>query len=177
MKNMAYIALGSNLGERDIYLKKAIDRLKSHSFVNILKCSSIYETDPVGFEDQDQFLNMVINIETDLSPEALLEECLRIEKELGRERLFRWGPRVIDLDILLYNQENMESEKLTIPHPRMKERAFVILPLFEIDSELIFPDQHDTISSVVQKLPEIEKKGVRLWKRINGEGGSVPIES
>src|SRR5699024_9592520 len=94
--------------------------------------SSIYETAPVGFIDQADFLNMVIEVETRLSPIELLDVCQEIELRLGRERVIRFGPRTIDLDILLYNQENLETERLSIPHVRMHERAFVLVPLAEI---------------------------------------------
>src|SRR5688572_516223 len=105
MANTAFIALGSNIENRYDYLSKAIEHLGNHSKIQLLNSSSVYETDPVGYEDQDLFLNMVIEIQTDLGALELLDFCLKVELELGRKREIVWGPRTIDLDILLYNQE------------------------------------------------------------------------
>ena len=101
--------------------------------LSVEELSSIYETDPVGYTNQACFLNAVIKITTSLKSEELLQTCLFIESQLGRKREIRWGPRTLDLDILLYNQENIETESLIVPHPRMQERAFVIIPLMELD--------------------------------------------
>ncbi len=139
MENTAFIALGSNIGNRYDYLTKAIEILANHSKIQLVNYSSIYETDPVGYEDQDLFLNMVIEIITSFSSHELLDYCLKVELELGRKREIVWGPRTIDLDILLYNQENIETEKLIVPHPRMLEREFVMIPLSEINPDLIIP--------------------------------------
>jgi len=105
--NKAYIALGSNINPRNEFLEQAINEIEQIKQTSIVKLSSIYETDPVGFEDQEKFLNQVIEIETNCSAVELLEECQMIERKLGRKREVRWGPRTIDLDILLYNQENI----------------------------------------------------------------------
>ena len=129
MGKTAFIALGSNIGNRYDYLMKGIEYLAKHPKIKLVNTSSVYETDPVGFEEQDLFLNMVIEVQTDLCASELLEFCLEVELELGRKREIVWGPRTIDLDILLYNQENIKSEKLIIPHPRMLERNFVMIPL------------------------------------------------
>ncbi|WNS75574.1 2-amino-4-hydroxy-6-hydroxymethyldihydropteridine diphosphokinase [Bacillus sp. DTU_2020_1000418_1_SI_GHA_SEK_038] len=167
MNNEAYIALGSNIGDRFESLKDAIASIDLVPRVKVVHVSSIYETDPVGYEDQDQFLNMVIGVKTDLSPFELLSACLEIEKNLGRKRGIRWGPRTIDLDILLYNQENIISEKLTVPHPRMHERAFVIIPLLEIHSGIKLPTMDILLQEVLEEIPD--REGVRIWKQINGE--------
>ncbi len=167
VENIAYIALGSNMGDRFGYLKKSILLLEQHEKIKVVNTSSIYETDPVGFTDQAQFLNMVIQVETDLEPLGLLDVCLGIELYLGRKREVRWGPRTLDLDILLYNQENVETEKLTIPHPRMSERAFVILPLLEMDPDIKLPTMDQPLKSCLQSIPD--KEGVRIWKQKNGE--------
>ncbi|MBY0124434.1 2-amino-4-hydroxy-6-hydroxymethyldihydropteridine diphosphokinase [Bacillus sp. S/N-304-OC-R1] len=167
MKNEAYIALGSNIGDRLESLKEAIASIEAIPEIKVAETSSIYETDPVGYEDQDQFLNMVIRVETYLSPLELLHTCLDIEKNLGRKRDIRWGPRTIDLDILLYNQENIISEKLTVPHPRMHERAFVIIPLLEIQSGIRLPTMEVPLQDVIEKIPD--REGVRIWKQKNGE--------
>jgi len=167
LNNLAYIALGTNMGDRYKNLVDAIHYLKEETEIQLVKCSSIYDTVPVGYTEQDDFLNMVILIRTTLTPYELLEICLRIEKDLGRKREFKWGPRIIDLDILLYNQENIEAENLIVPHPRMQERAFVLAPLLEIDSSIIIPNQEKSIEDYFNM--NAEKEGVRIWKQKNGE--------
>ena len=134
--NIAFLSLGSNIGERKLYLEEAVQLLNQNPDINVLKVSSIYETKPVGYINQDDFLNIVVKVETSLEPLKLLNYCQVIEGKLNRIRNIRWGPRTIDLDILLYGQLKMESEILTIPHPRIKERAFVIVPLYELESDL-----------------------------------------
>jgi 2-amino-4-hydroxy-6-hydroxymethyldihydropteridine diphosphokinase len=172
LQNQAYIALGSNIEDRFSYLKNAILELHQHEKIIVVNVSSIYETDPVGYTDQRPFLNMVVSVMTMLNPHDLLAECLKIESTLGRKREIRWGPRTVDLDILLYNQENIETDTLIIPHPRMTERAFVLIPLLEIASDLSYPWLRDINSIELQ-----EKEGVRLWKRKNGEDAFAPIEN
>jgi 2-amino-4-hydroxy-6-hydroxymethyldihydropteridine diphosphokinase len=173
VENTAFIALGSNIGNRYDNITSAIKRLISYSDINLVNYSSIYETDPVGYEDQDLFLNMVIEVQTSLSAMDLLELCLKTELELGRKREIKWGPRTIDLDILTYNQENIESEKLIVPHPRMLERAFVIIPLLEIIHDSQFLKINKLLESSLEELPD--KEGVRIWKRKNGEDVFEPI--
>ncbi|MGG7622179.1 2-amino-4-hydroxy-6-hydroxymethyldihydropteridine diphosphokinase [Bacillus coreaensis] len=167
MNNLAYISLGTNMGDRYKNLVNAIHYLKVEKEIHLVKCSSIYDTVPVGYTEQDDFLNMVISVRTTLTPDELLEICLRIEKDLGRKREFKWGPRIIDLDILLYNQENIEAENLIVPHPRMQERAFVLAPLLEIDSSIMIPNQDKSIEDYFNM--NAEKEGVRIWKQKNGE--------
>ncbi|WP_053369051.1 2-amino-4-hydroxy-6-hydroxymethyldihydropteridine diphosphokinase [Bacillus sp. FJAT-27245] len=169
MENQAFLSLGSNIGDRFQNLKGAVRLLDSHPSIKVVNCSSVYETDPVGYEDQAPFLNMVIELTTALSPSELLDACLKAELTLGRKREIRWGPRTIDLDILLYNQENIETEKLFIPHPRMVERAFVLVPLYEVAGNIHLPGQSEPLEVLVGLLPD--KKGVRIWKLINGEDG------
>ena len=171
MENVAYLSLGSNMGNRYNHLTEAIQILRMYPEIQLVDYSSIYETDPVGYEDQDLFLNMVIEIKTSWSADELLEICLKTELELGRKREIRWGPRTIDLDILLYNQENIKTEKLIIPHPRMLERAFVMTPLLEICQSGEIPG----IKLPIDQLPNNE--GVRIWKRKSGEDVFEPIES
>lgn len=168
MENIAFIALGSNLGERFQYLKKAVVQLTNHECVELINTSSIYETDPIGYEEQSAFLNMVLKIRTSLSSLSLLTLLQEIERGYGRKRDIRWGPRTLDLDILLFNQENIETEQLEIPHPRMTERAFVMIPLFEVDHDVQLPNQAHSISSIIDSLQD--KEGVRVWKQKNGEG-------
>lgn len=167
MNNLAYIALGTNMGDRYKNLVDAIHYLKEEQGVFLVKSSSIYDTIPVGYTEQEDFLNMVILVRTTLTPFELLEVCLRIEKDLGRKREIKWGPRIIDLDILLYNQENIEADNLIVPHPRMQERAFVLAPLLEIDSTIMLSNQEKSLKDYFNM--NAEKEGVRIWKRKNGE--------
>ncbi|WP_432663498.1 2-amino-4-hydroxy-6-hydroxymethyldihydropteridine diphosphokinase [Wukongibacter baidiensis] len=146
----AYLGLGSNIGDTKENIDSAIDILKSHEKIEVTKVSSYYETEPVGYEDQDWFLNVVLEIDTTLKPYELLELCNLIEEKLKRKRIVRWGPRTIDVDILLYEGFESEDEKLTIPHPRMTERAFVMIPLNEITSEIKINDK--SISEILKSL-------------------------
>ncbi|WP_010531193.1 2-amino-4-hydroxy-6-hydroxymethyldihydropteridine diphosphokinase [Lentibacillus jeotgali] len=163
MKNI-YLALGSNIEPREKYLTRALEALNAHRQITIIKKSSIYQTDPVGYTDQAEFLNMVIELDTSLLPMELLDVCQAIEKQLGRRREIRFGPRTIDLDILMYNQENRETERLILPHPRMLERAFVLIPLGEIAPELtITAVGHKRAADYIKALPESDIKDVRQW--------------
>ncbi|MGG0719554.1 2-amino-4-hydroxy-6-hydroxymethyldihydropteridine diphosphokinase [Robertmurraya massiliosenegalensis] len=167
MKNRAFLALGTNMGDRYGNLTDAIVLLNEHPEIKLIHSSSIYETDPVGYTEQDPFLNMVIEVKTELTPLDLLDCCLQIEENLGRKRIVRWGPRIIDLDILLYNQENIESEKLFVPHPRMHERAFVLIPLLEISPNEKLPRTDQLLRKSLDEIPD--REGVRIWKLKNGE--------
>jgi 2-amino-4-hydroxy-6-hydroxymethyldihydropteridine diphosphokinase len=173
--NTAFIALGSNMGDRYGNLMDAIKHLLDYSQIELVNYSSIYETDPVGYEDQDLFLNMVIEIRTAFSAMELLDVCLKTELVLGRKREIKWGPRTIDLDILLYNQENIETEKLVVPHPRMLERAFVMIPLLETNRNISIPEMEKPLTAWLNAIPD--KEGVRIWKQKNGEDVFEPIES
>jgi 2-amino-4-hydroxy-6-hydroxymethyldihydropteridine diphosphokinase len=166
--NNVYLSLGSNIGNRLQYLCEAVQMLRSHSQIKVVNISSIYETDPVGYEEQALFLNIVVQIETSLNPYSVLEECQSIENELGRKRIIRWGPRTIDLDILLFNYENIVSDKLIIPHPRIEERAFVLVPLIEIAPDMKLPNKPMLLKESLKLLPD--REGVRVWKQQkNGE--------
>ena len=175
MKNISYLSIGSNLGDRLDTFQRAFQLLTENLQVELIACSSLYETDPVGYTDQDCFLNAVFKVKTDLKPEDLLQTCNDIEQELGRKREVRWGPRTLDLDILLYNHENIETEILSIPHPRLHERAFVIVPLMEVDPDIRLPKMNTSLSDLLEKIPD--KEGVRLWKQKNGEGVFALFES
>lgn len=162
--NTAYLSAGSNMGDREAYLREAAARLNGLPGTELDRLSSIYETDPVGYEDQAAFLNMVFRLRTSLGAEELLNACLGIEAEIGRVRTVRWGPRVCDLDILLFNNENMETEKLIVPHPRMHERAFVLVPLLETD-----PDLANLLKRRFPGFPGVDlEDGIRLYKPIEG---------
>lgn len=161
MVNRAFLSIGSNIGKRERYLYEAIQAIEKHS-IKISNFSSIFETDPVGFTEQDLFLNMVIEIETVKNPHELLEICLDIEQQLDRKRIIHWGPRTIDLDIILFNEEIIHTKDLIIPHPRMHERAFVLVPLAEINGEIVIPNINRTVDNL---LHQINSTGVRLWKK------------
>jgi len=133
----AHLSLGSNLGNRLGYLQKAVDLLDKHPDIKICKISSIYETVAWGLKEQDDFYNLVLEIKTTLPPKDLLQICQKIESELERTRDIHWGPRTIDIDILLYEKIEMEEECLTIPHKYLLERPFVTIPLAEITADLI----------------------------------------
>ncbi|MDD5422231.1 MAG: 2-amino-4-hydroxy-6-hydroxymethyldihydropteridine diphosphokinase [Candidatus Omnitrophota bacterium] len=127
-----YIGIGSNLGDRQDYINRAIEELKSHKDIRVRRVSSIYETEPAGGIQQGMFLNGVLEIDTDLGPKPLLKELNRIEAKLGRKRTIKNGPRTIDLDILYYGQDVIDEEGLVVPHPRINEREFVLQGLREL---------------------------------------------
>ncbi len=133
---MILIALGSNMGNRQQNIMTAIRKLSEHEDITVEKVSSLYETKPVGVIHQPDFLNGVISIHTTLKPLALLEVCLQTEKAMGRIRHERWGPRNIDIDILIYHSDVIQDEVLQLPHPRLHERSFVLVPLQEIVGNL-----------------------------------------
>ena len=137
MKHTIYIALGTNLGERLENLRTAIQSIPPE--IHVLEESHIYETPPWGYEDQPAFLNMVLKAETDLEPGALLEYLKQLEVELGRKQNFRWGQRLIDLDILFYDDLVIDPPPLVIPHPRLHERTFVLIPLADVAAEYMHP--------------------------------------
>lgn len=161
----AWIALGSNIAPRETYLQQAIQMLSEHEEIKLNQVSTVYETEPVGYENQDQFLNLVAEVETSLDPMELLRICQKIEQDLGRKRIIRWGPRTVDLDILLYSTENMNVEELILPHPRMHERAFVLVPLAEIAPELLLKDKR--VQEWLDTLPAKDVQGVRSWGSLN----------
>lgn len=132
-----FLSLGSNIGDRLKYLEKAFYELAANPQIKLVDQSSIYETKPEGYTDQDDFLNMVVAIATTLSPSELFNYIQDVELRLGRERNKHWGPRTIDIDILIYGEEIIENERLIIPHKLMHERVFVLLPLYEIYQGLI----------------------------------------
>jgi len=132
----AYLSLGSNLGDRLHYLANATKRLNQQENIQLMKTSAVYETAAWGFEDQDDFYNIVAEIKTTLTPEKLLTACQEIENQLDRTREIHWGPRTIDIDILLYQDVTLNQKSLTIPHKYLLERPFVTIPLAEIAPEI-----------------------------------------
>jgi 2-amino-4-hydroxy-6-hydroxymethyldihydropteridine diphosphokinase len=154
---LAYLGLGANLGDRLANLREAVRIIDEHTSCEVRARSYIYETDPVGPVEQPDFLNAVIAVETELRPEELLKFAKNIEDRLGRERTIRWGPRVIDVDILLYDDLRMEADGLRIPHPDLALRAFVLAPLADIAPEIeIAPDVTATAA-----LSRVESSGVK----------------
>ncbi|WP_089971888.1 2-amino-4-hydroxy-6-hydroxymethyldihydropteridine diphosphokinase [Lihuaxuella thermophila] len=141
----AYLGLGANLGDRQSQLRQAIERLNQTPGIRVTRLSSVYETAPVGYLDQPNFYNLVAEVKTTLTPNALLSVILQIEQKLHRVREVRWGPRTIDIDILLYGDRAIEQDELQIPHPRMKERAFVLVPLSELAGNKIIPGTDQTV--------------------------------
>lgn len=133
----AYIALGSNLGDRGAHLQFAVDALAAHEHVDVVAVSRVYETAPVGGPAQDAFLNAVAAIDTDLEPYPLLAFAQRIEHDAHRVRIERWGPRTLDVDVLLYDDVRLDDPDLTLPHPRMWERGFVLAPLRDVAPTLV----------------------------------------
>ena len=140
MSETATLALGSNLGDRLATLQRAVDLLGAEPRIAPTRCSRVWETDPVGGPPQPDFLNAVVRAEVDLEPLDLLAACQRVETALGRVREVRWGPRTIDIDILLFDARAIDDPDLVVPHPRMRERAFVLMPLLDIDPDPVLPD-------------------------------------
>jgi 2-amino-4-hydroxy-6-hydroxymethyldihydropteridine diphosphokinase len=138
--NDVFVGIGSNLGDREAYVRKALELLAEEPGIELKEVSEIRETDPVGVVDQPRFLNAAARVSTDLAPRALLERLLAIEHSLGRVRTAeRYGPRTIDLDLLLYGDRVIDEPGLSVPHPRLAERRFVLEPLAELDPALVVP--------------------------------------
>jgi 2-amino-4-hydroxy-6-hydroxymethyldihydropteridine diphosphokinase len=156
VNEQVFLALGTNIGDREANLCKARKALAPK--VTIIKESPIYITPPWGFEDQPEFLNQVLEVRTKMRPGRLLAYLKRIEKKMGRLKTFRNGPRLIDLDILFYGQRVIERSKLRIPHPRLHERAFVLVPLEDIAPDFIHPVLNMTVETMLSK---INTEGVR----------------
>ena len=161
----AFIGLGSNLGERESMIRLALDDLARLPQTVLVRASSLYDTEPVGEVDQPNFLNAVAQIDTELTARQLLWNLQLIEKRLGRVRTQRWGPRTIDLDLLLYGSLVVDEPDLKVPHPELAQRSFVLVPLVELDPLLVHPGTGETLLSHLSKLntrPPV-KRGSRLW--------------
>ena len=150
MGHIAYIGIGSNLGDKISQCEKAISEILKTGCHKLLAKSSLFKTKPIGYTSQDWFVNGVIKIETDLEAPELLQALKAIESQSGRTETFRWGPRTIDLDILFFDDVEIHTEELQIPHPLIQERQFVLIPLVEIDRNLI----HSVLKKTVQELSE-----------------------
>jgi 2-amino-4-hydroxy-6-hydroxymethyldihydropteridine diphosphokinase len=153
----AYLGLGANLGGREATLAGAIAALRATPGIASVRASSLYETEPQGLADQPWFLNCVLEVETDLDPIALLRACQAVEQAFGRERTVRWGPRTLDVDVLLYGDETMRTPDLEVPHPRLHERAFVLVPLCELAPEAEVPGR----GRAADLLPTVQDQPVR----------------
>ena len=156
----AYLGLGANLGDPQKTLSQALRELAKHPKIKLTQASSLYQTAPVGVVDQPDFLNAVVRIETALPPDALMTAVPSVEKKLGRVRTIRWGPRVIDIDVLLYGAREIETPLIMVPHPRMRERAFVMTPLAEIAPSLTVPGEGRNAAKIASELPE--KNSVKI---------------
>lgn len=150
LKHTAFVALGSNLGDREANLNRAVELLKQHR-VDVVKVSTFIETEPYGVTDQPRFLNGACMVKTELEPLELLRLLLSVEKEMGRVRLRHWGERNIDLDLLLFEDVLMDTEELRLPHPDMANRDFVMLPLAELVPDLKHPILQKTMLELAQK--------------------------
>ena len=159
--NKAYLGLGTNMGDRLEYLNSACILLTEYENINITKKSKIYETKAWGYTDQADFLNMCLEINTSLDEFQLLEVCGQVEQKLNRKRIIRWGPRTIDVDILFFNDIILNNEKLSIPHPRISERAFVLIPLMDLNTNLVIKNK--TIDVYLNSLSSEERGQVKEY--------------
>lgn len=147
-----FIGIGSNLDNRIKNCDQAIKKIVSNSEIELLKLSSLYETNPVGYTNQPKFINQVCNIKTSLTADHLLDFLLKIESDLGRVRDIHWGPRIIDLDLLFFGQQVISLPKLIVPHPLLHERQFVLVPLEEINPDFYHPVLRQTVRELLQKI-------------------------
>jgi len=154
MKNKVYLSLGSNIGNRQEYIESAIELVGKTEGIKILKKSGLYETSPVGYVEQDLFLNAVIKIETDFSAREILKIINKIENELDRKREIRWGPRTIDIDILIFSDKKINETDLIIPHKEMFNRLFVLVPLIEI-----YDGEYFEKEKIIERIEELVAVG------------------
>ncbi|HSZ21326.1 MAG TPA: 2-amino-4-hydroxy-6-hydroxymethyldihydropteridine diphosphokinase [Candidatus Acidoferrum sp.] len=166
---LIYLSLGSNLGDRAANLERAIEALQGIG-APVLRRSSIYETEPVDFLAQPWFLNCVVEAETSLAARQLLEALQEIERKLGSRKRVPRGPRIIDLDILFYDAKVIHESGIEIPHPRLAERRFVLVPLVELAPEFRHPALHKTAAELLSATPD--RSEVTIWKPIQGAAGS-----
>ncbi|WP_035571952.1 2-amino-4-hydroxy-6-hydroxymethyldihydropteridine diphosphokinase [Halonatronum saccharophilum] len=153
--NEVYLGLGSNLGDKVKNLKKAIKLIGDFSKTEVIQVSKLYETEPWGYKEQDNFFNLCLKVKTDLAPYVFLKECQRVEEVLKRDRKVRWGPRTLDIDILIYEGISLDDENLTLPHPRIEERDFVLWPLLDLNEKLLIKG-----NTVKQWAKEVGSEGI-----------------
>lgn len=144
----AYLGIGTNIGDRMNNLQDSVDALNLLPLTTVTDVSDVYETDPVGYDNQDDFLNIVVEVETELNSDNLLGACLGIEAGLGRVRTIKNGPRIIDIDLLLYENETSNTKTLVLPHPRMMERNFVLKPLLDLNFSSSMIDREDVLKNL-----------------------------
>lgn len=156
--------LGSNIGDRDGYLKEAVEAIANLEGSEVRRVSSVYETEPWGKKDQGMFLNQVVEVETELEPRELLTACQKIERTLGRKRRERWGARTVDIDILLYGEAVIDEETMKVPHPHISQRRFVLVPLAEVVPEVSIPGLGETVRDVLKRCPD--RGNVKFYKRM-----------
>ncbi len=164
----AFLGLGANIGDREASISAALRALDETPKIQVTQVSSLYETAPVGMTRQPDFLNVVARICTHLIPDELLTTILHLENQMGRVRTERWGPRVIDIDVLLYGDRQISRPGLSVPHPRLSERAFVLVPLAEIAPRTRIPGLEQTAEKILHGLPQtgnIRRLGVVAWKQ------------
>lgn len=161
----AYIGLGSNLGDREGQIRAALEAIADLPDTDLVRVSSLYDTEPAGEVDQPNFLNAAALLDTELEPRQLLWNLLLIEKRLGRVRTQPWGPRTIDLDLLLYGDEIIEEDDLRVPHPEIIRRSFVLVPLVELDPRLVHPGTGETMAAHLNRLGArpLVKRGTLSW--------------
>lgn len=163
---MILLGLGSNLGDREQQLQQALKRLTALADIRVAAVSNIYETKPVGDTDQPDFLNMAAMVETTLTPIELLKRCLSVETDMGRVRTRRWGPRIIDVDLLIYNEIAVETSELRLPHPEIANRSFVLIPLKDIAPELQL-SKGKSVGEMADACLASEQNDVLLWKKVH----------
>ena len=161
MKNKVYLSLGSNIGNRQEYIESAIELVGKREGIKILKKSGLYETSPVGYVEQDLFLNVVIKIETDFSAREILKIINKIENELDRKREIRWGPRTIDIDILIFSDKKINETDLIIPHKEILNRLFVLVPLIEI-----YDGEYFEKEKIIERIGELVEVGNQKIKKL-----------
>ncbi len=167
----AFIGIGSNMGDRLAFCREAVHRLGSEPAIRIKKISSLYETDPVDYLEQNRFYNAVAEIKTSLSPALLLERCREIEHQIGKNILIPKGPRTIDLDLLFYDHSTIDAPGLQIPHPGISSRAFVLIPLSEIAPDLIHPVLHASAAEMLRRLAsETSRRDASTVEKVAAQG-------
>lgn len=172
---LVFVAAGANLGDREASLAAAVRALENEPDVLLLAASGVYETDPIGPGEQASYLNAVLALRSWLAPLALLRRLQQIELALGRDRsdaAVRWGPRTLDLDLLFFGERMVELPDLVVPHPRVHERAFVLVPLVELAPALVHPRLGRTIDALTRGLQEADVRGIRPWRRPAGWPGA-----
>jgi 2-amino-4-hydroxy-6-hydroxymethyldihydropteridine diphosphokinase len=167
---IVFLGLGSNLGNRIENLRSAIIGLEPEA--RAIRCSPVYETPPWGYEDQPRFLNQVVKVETELAPGDLMEQIKEVENNIGREETFRYGPRSIDIDILFYDDLVIDSPPLIIPHARIPERAFVLIPMADLDPGYLHPKLDETIENLLEK---VNREGIKYYSSAGCPGEDEQI--